>query len=178
MRKYIFWLVTTPIFTLLTSGIAQNPFEGIWEFVDGINAFQVILYDDPDYNDDIHLLGDYRLIERSNGVETLIYKSNYELTPPHNQFLADVGWQIFGRSYSNQSKFSGQVTDNTIDYQLGIDNRKAIIGNLFLELLSIDITCPNCPQRISWKIEKPRGLYIGTADDYNIPTDIVLTKVD
>lgn len=178
MKNYSFWLVINLVITFSTSALAQNPFEGTWEFVNGTNVFQVILYDDPDYNDNIHLLGDYRLIERINGVETLIYKSDYELTPPHNQFLADAGWQIFGGSYSNQTKFSGQVTDNTIDYHLGIDNRRAIIGNLFLELLLIDITCPSCPQRISWKIEKPRGLYIGTADDYNIPTDIILTKVD
>ncbi len=177
MRKRLSYILFVTIILTSQSIKAQNPFAGTWEYLEGNSVFQVSLYDNPNSEDVGRLYGDYKMITRINGIDSLIYKSNFEWDNPFNNEIMIESSKIMGGKVGN--KFSGRVIDNTIDYQLGWRNRKSIEGLLLLEILPMNISCrPNCPQQISWKIEKPRGLHIGTADDYNIPTDIILTKVD
>jgi hypothetical protein len=154
--------------------LSQNPFIGTWEYANNNQVFQVILYNDPDFASANHLIGDYKLIERINGVETLIYKSNFEFDSPVG--LMNVGYEIFGSR--SDKYFSGLVNDNTTDYQLGWRARKTKQGSLLMMILLPDISCPTCINA-KWKITPLQGITFDTVpDEYNIPTDVIMTKVN
>ncbi|WP_296317866.1 DUF6705 family protein [Winogradskyella sp. UBA3174] len=150
--------------------IAQNPnhtpFIGTWEYQENNQIFRITIYEDG--ND---LKGDYWLIDINNGVETILYESDYY------EPGTDFHWRhaIFGGSNDGNLMYA-QIDDNSINYENGPTERKFKKGSLGFTLLPQ--TCSTCPIMAEWKVEPLIGLRSDTEpDNYNIPIDIVMIKV-
>ncbi|QTY25932.1 DUF6705 family protein [Flavobacterium sp. CS20] len=161
MKKIIlnifFIFVTLNIF----SQNINDPFVGTWEWENNNQIFRVILYLDED--EDIR--GDFEMVEvLGNNLESLIYESNKD-----NGFGYKYGPVIFGGS--DGTELGATFTDNTVTHPY---------GQLSGELKMV-IQLSNTPglTTATWQVRRTRGLK--RADDdrtFNIPTNIILTKVD
>ena len=163
---------TILILSLTISSYAQSnldinnltPFVGNWEWVNGNQTFKVEIFIEDNY-----LKGHYKLVETNNGVENEIYKSNIPMG-------GDQGWLfgpvIFGGSYDG-ILFGANIKDNVL-YAEGTHNTKD--GDL--EFIIQD-SCATCPITATWKISKTLGMRsTKTPENFTIPIDIILTKVN
>ena len=148
---------------------AQNPFIGTWKSQNGNEVFYVTFYNDFGTNE---IRGNYKLvIVNSSNIEIEeVYRSN-KLIDGINEWpsclLLDYN--------SSLQRLKGNITDNTIDFSLYNPNRSFKSGDLTVKLLN---GCMGCPLTAEWKIKEPQGIKIEGEPDYNIPTDIILTKVN
>lgn len=159
-------LMLLPILLYGQRDLSYEPFIGTWEHVDGNRIFRVIIYEDEQ-----NLKGDYELVESVNGIETIIYESNYYVP----RLDAYNGHAIFGGTTS-MTRMGGRIEDNTIE------DGNPETGSFLTGSLVINIeprTCLSCPLTASWKVEKNGGMYWSTQPtSFNIPTDIIITKVE
>ncbi len=68
----------------------------------------------------------------------------------------------------NSSTIQGRIMDRTIP------NGK--LEGTFK--LTIQDTCPTCPQTAVWQVRKDQGLLDEQKLEFNVPTDLILTKVE
>ena len=159
MKNIIFTILFTTV-SLFTYSQNEN-FVGTWEWQDGNNIFRVELYIDED-ND---IRGDFEMVEDlGNSQESLIYESNIDIG-----FGLKYGPVIFGGS--DGFEMGAAFTDNTVTHPYGPLRGK----------LKMVIQPSNTPglTTATWQLQRTRGLK--RADDnrtFNVPTDIVLTKVN
>lgn len=145
--------------------------QGTWEYsINSNEIFRVVINlspDNPGFYD-----GDYYKIDTSGTIESIIYESNYSAN--------GIGFgNAFSVSTDNGTLYSGLITDNTYNYQLGIDERNYKPGRVVIKILPQDLLCNPCNMRAEWKVYHMRGLKNPEEPrDFNIPTDIILTKVD
>ncbi|WP_046756594.1 hypothetical protein [Kordia jejudonensis] len=170
------------IFTIIASGLEnffdhelktndkeilqQNPFIGTWEWQNGNRIFRVFLF-----NQNSTTKGHFEMIEVNNGVETTIYKSNkpYNTQTPQN-------WHpvISGGYYENS--FDGRIMDNSLNYEAPQwDGFTLWHSRLRMKILQAN-NCIGCSTTASWKVAYS-DLTPSNKLPLNIPTDIVLTKV-
>ncbi|MBF8151606.1 hypothetical protein ITJ86_17025 [Winogradskyella sp. F6397] len=172
MKNSIYTLLILLLFSCKSQYVlAQNPnhapFIGTWEYQENNQIFRVTIYEDG--ND---LKGDYLLLEIDNGNETIIYESDY--SAPNSDF--NWGYAIFGGSNDGNLMYA-KIDDNSIGYENGVASRKRKRGSLGLTIQPQ--TCSTCPITAEWKVAELQGLKItGEPENYNIPTDIILTKVE
>lgn len=138
----------------------NDPFVGIWEWQNGNQTFRVELFIDED--EDIG--GHYKLTENVNGIEVTIYNSDKPLG-----FGLTWGRTIYGGS--DGTILEAGIDDNTIPRPI----YGTLSGHLTMEIQPIagigQVTA-------TWKVVKMRGLKFDNDNrEFNIPTDIVLTKV-
>ncbi|MEH6537447.1 MAG: DUF6705 family protein [Psychroserpens sp.] len=144
-----------------------TPFVGTWENTNGNQTFRVTFY-----IDNLYVKGDYQLVEVNNGSETLLYKSNFDI--PGTTY--NNGYAIFGGS-KNGTVLGAHIEDNTIGYENG--ERKNKFGDLRLTILPVQPLCLNCTITAEWKIKRSNGVRMSNEPlNYNIPTDMILTKVN
>jgi hypothetical protein len=110
------------------------PFIGIWEHRENDKIFRVTIFKDGG-----HLKGEYKLVEIANGIETILYKSDYFIPG------TDFQWReaIFGGS-EDGVKMGAHIVDNSINYENGLAHRKFKKGNLGFTIQPQ--TCINCPR--------------------------------
>lgn len=161
-------ILTYILFTLLVGCSAttkaqsnNNPFYGTWQYQNGNQTFEVELYYNAEYND---IRGHCKMFEtNANGITTLIYKSNKDL-----DFGLKWGPVIYADSEGNS--LGGHVVDNS----LGLESR--LSGNLEMNILPT--TSPGVI-KATWKVKRGPGLRAhNDTRTFNIPTDIILTKVN
>ncbi|MEH6537448.1 MAG: DUF6705 family protein [Psychroserpens sp.] len=146
-----------------------TPFVGTWENTNGNQIFRVTFY-----IDNLYIKGDYQLVEVDNGSETLLYRSNFDFDI--NGTTYNNGYAIFGGS-DNGILMGAQIEDNTIGYENGERNKKD--GILGFTIQPIPPLCLNCIITAEWKVKTRGGNLIdGDPLIFNIPTDIILTKVN
>jgi hypothetical protein len=171
MKKINLLKKTILIFSILiglNSIYAQNPFLGTWKHINGAETFYVTFYNDFENN---KIRGDYKLVTiDSNNIIQEIYKSN-KLIDGINEWPSCI---FMSTDYSG-NYIKGNITDNTIDFSTYNPNRTFKTGILTVKLLN---GCMGCPLTAEWKIIEPQGIQIEGEPDYNIPTDIILTKVN
>lgn len=142
-----------------------TPFVGNWEWQDGNQTFKVQIYVEDNY-----LKGHYELIETNGMLVTTIYKSNKLL---NSEFDFYFGNAIFGGSHDG-IKFGASIDDNVL-YGDGIHTIKK--GSL--AFIIQEPTCIGCPTTATWKVSILQGLKsTAEPDNFTIPTDITLTKVN
>jgi len=174
MKNSIYTLLILLLFSCKSKQVfaqssAENlaPFIGVWESQTGNQIFRVNFYEDNSY-----LKGDYELVQVSNGTEIILYKSDYYVSGTNLHF----GYAIYGGS-SNGIVLGASIDDNSIDYQNGIADRKRKKGNLKFTIQSQN--CTTCPLTAEWKVTPWKGIRsTDEPENYNIPTDIVMTKVE
>lgn len=137
----------------------QNYYKGTWEYQSGNQKFMVKFWEE-----DGKTLGRYKMITvDANGQQTgVIYtskdkwgNSNY---PPDNEIYAgSTGGLVL----------SGIIHDTTVNDPLS----DFISGDLRMELESFNASTA------TWKVTRSPGIKIDGEPDFNIPTDIILTKV-
>ncbi len=159
MINYFFILFLTPLFCSCQN--INDPFVGTWEWENNNQIFRVILYLDED--EDIR--GDFEMVDvLGNNLESLIYESNKD-----NGFGYKYGPVIFGES--DGTELGAALTDNTVTHPYG-----PLFGELKMEIQPSNTTGLTTA---TWQVRRTKGLK--RADDdrtFNIPTDIILTKVN
>ncbi len=158
------------LFSLLSATKAAsqtNPFIGTWKYQNGSEIFYVTFY-----NERAKIKGKYRkVVVNNNGVEVQeIYRSNKFLTG------STIEWpSCINASYdSTDGEMGGDIVDNTIDFS-NRPGRTFRSGILRIKLLP---SCTGCPITAQWKVIAEQGIQLEGEPDYNIPTDIIITKVD
>jgi len=174
MKKFIYKsiiLIFVLIFSSCKSMHAQSmfnvnhltPFTGNWEWVNGNQSFKVYLYIDNG-----RLKGDYKLVEMTNNSQTIIYSSRVP--------FGNTGY--FATGINGGSRDGITMGSQFADYSwLWNGEDKIKYG-----LLGITIQPANSLGQIitaRWKVEKHSGIRLDTEpDNFVIPTDIVLTKIN
>lgn len=141
-----------------------------WEWTDGTNTFQVEIIDcetlrNQQANGNCMYVK-YKLID-NNGI--IVYTTRE--TPAFNSNTPIGG--VLAAYEENPPILYGQIEDRTdSNYVYGI--------NGMLEIVYIPCQELSCSPQISWKITKPKELVQDPSapDNYNLLTDIILTKVD
>ena len=160
-------------FSLSNLSVAQSdldinnliPFVGNWEWQNGNQTFKVQIFVNDGY-----LKGHYELVETNGMLVTTIYKSNKLLNPDLNFYF---GYAIFGGSHDG-IKFGASIDDNVL-YGDGFHSTKD--GSLDFTIQNP--TCNGCPITATWKITVLQGMKsTDEPENFTIPTDITLTKVN
>ena len=152
------------LFTSIMSFCQTQPFIGTWEYQTGNSIFRVIIAPNTSgHVESAPLMGRYFKVNVDNGVEIIEYSS--DLAPTGN-FLWEPGF--YGFLHTNS------ISDWIVDFTY-TDPSKSKGGNLSIKIN--EATCPTCPLTANWKVTRPSGLRLDNEPlDYNIPTNIVLTK--
>ena len=154
---YSILFVFISINTQAQDTIDLAPFIGNWQWVDGNKTFTVEIYQNYDSTNGNHLAGHYKMEETINNLTVTIYKSN-RLFDHDNLIYGDANTEIF---------FSGSIDDNTTQ---GYVTKRG-----YLRFNILDTT----PVTATWKVERYYGPRMDVEPaNFNIPTDIILTKVD
>jgi hypothetical protein len=164
--KTIINTITIIFFALTINGQNSNltPFVGNWEWQDGNQKFKVEIFIDGE-----NLKGHYELVETINSTTTTIYKSNKLLNQELDFYF---GYAIFGDSVDG-IKFGASIDDNVL---LNNGNNNIKKGSL---AFTIQNNTLGQPITASWSIKSSFGLKSTEEPvEFNIPTDIVLTKVE
>ncbi|WP_179317951.1 DUF6705 family protein [Winogradskyella undariae] len=142
-----------------------NPFVGTWQHQNGNEVFKINIWLNTDSND---IEGHFKkVIVDSDGNEiSVIYTSegfyDTEQTVPY--------YSVFSASYTqNSNTIVGPIMDRTIP------NDK-LEGTFSLTLQNNCINCP--PNTAIWKVKKDQGLRPLGEPDFNVPTDLILTKLE
>lgn len=96
----------------------------------------------------------------------------YETAETIGIFDKDFGGAL-GSHIDNQPYLRGLIIDKSdTNYAYGIEG--------MLKLTYIPCEGVLCSPQLQWELKKPKELlyFQGAPDDYNLPTDIILTKVD
>lgn len=154
-----------------------TPFLGTWEWQDNNQIFRITLWKE-EYNENENgnrpsffwdeIKGHFELVEigQSGGqFETTIYTSQRKIGQSNTDWFP-----VIDGASNNGINFEGLIYDNSVPYDPNYIT--GVRGNLILTII------PNSqPQQMDWKVTLPQGMY-GTDQptEFNIPTDIVLTK--
>ncbi|TYB69017.1 hypothetical protein ES677_14485 [Bizionia gelidisalsuginis] len=153
------------------------PFLGTWEWQNGNQIFRVTLWKEEQVENENgnrpsfywdQIKGHYEMVQLGQSgqqLETVIYTSQKKI----GQSTSDWFPVISGRGVDGMN-FDGTVYDNSVVY-----NPKYITG--VRGILKLDIIPSTIPSQMEWKVTLPQGMY-GTDQptEFNIPTDIILTK--
>ncbi|WP_026704512.1 DUF6705 family protein [Flavobacterium soli] len=168
MKKNILLSILFIIFGLLsiTKASSQtNPFIGTWKYQNGNEIFYVTFFQVRS-----KIEGNYRkVLVNNNGIETQeIYRSNKFFNG------TTIEWPTCFFISSDSTSLGGTINDNTIDFS-NHPGRSYKSGILSVKLLP---SCNACPVTAEWKVKRAQGIQLEGEPDYNIPTDIILTKVN
>jgi|AntRauMFilla1563_2_1112583.scaffolds.fasta_scaffold12618_2 hypothetical protein len=159
-----------------TNNPLHAQFVGTWEYnLPGNQIFRLIIWEDSEPNphsNEYFLRGHYELVEVNINSETLIYTSN----PP--DVANGLKWPYaFGGRVNLQDDgtyiFSAQ-------YREVHPTGSGLRGWSAIKRVS---SCLGCPAKISWKIERTKGLRFNRTGsplptDFTVPNNIELTKVN
>jgi hypothetical protein len=174
MKHAIYLLFLLPLVALAQPSkvTALYAFHGTtWEWTDGAKTFQVKLFDfsyvinEP--LDGLTFFLSYKMTDVSGNI---LYKTR----PALLRYKGNLPFGgILGASDSPTPNLYGQIDDySNSNYEYSIPG--------MLEIVYIPCNGLACPPQISWKISKPKEIVKDpdSPDDYNLPKDIVLTKVN
>ncbi|MUV03200.1 hypothetical protein GN157_05705 [Flavobacterium rakeshii] len=164
--KKIFLVLFAIMATSFTNGVTAqtlpNPYTGTWEHQNGNQKFILSIWVDSNNI----MLGHYKMITVDNkGQQTgIIYNSKKEV---HNSGI-DWPHAVYFGDMSNgyPQTLGGPITDNTVN------NQRGFIKGLF-------VFTPNYPlgSTAQWEVKKAQGVREPNEPDFNIPNNILLTKV-
>jgi hypothetical protein len=162
MKKYILIVIVAFLHSFNLN--AQSPFQGTWKWDNNNNRLYVYILSKTLNNGDKVLRVDYKLVSINNNVETEIYSSKI-----NGQFFWAGAFLA-----EHPTSASGMINDKTHP-----NTEDGIEGRFSLEIIS---QTSGLQPQLKWKIRKFSD-YIQPAtttnppDDFNLPTDIVLTKI-
>jgi hypothetical protein len=169
MKKALFFLMSITLMSVSSkqdtaASQQSNPFLGTWQHQEANNNFIVSIWQD---NEGI-VKGHYKMITvNSNGVQTgVVYNSKKEIGS------SGYNWPhvLYAGQYDNNYIIGGNIIDNTVN------NPRGFIEGQF-SMKTTGVLCTSCPQTAVWKVKKDQGLREPGEPEFNVPTDITLTKV-
>ncbi len=151
----------------------NNNLIGTWEYSFSLNeVFRVVIY--QDIENPRFLNGDYYRVDISGSSEQIVYESDFDFV-----IYNDSYGNAFSVATNDGITYSGLIKDNTYNYQLGPLERDTKPGRVVIKILPLDILCNPCNIQAEWKVYHMRGLKNPEEPrEFNIPTDIILTKVN
>src|SRR5690606_2361326 len=142
-----------------------------WQWTDGTNTFQVTLLDSGfERNESVDGFTFFLIYKMIDNLGNVIYETRPAIIN-YNGNLPFGG--ILGASNDPVPNLYGQIDDySDLNYVYSIQG--------MLEIIYLPCQGLGCSSQISWKITKPKELVQDPSapDDYNLPRDIVLTKVN
>ncbi len=144
---------------------AQNPFHGTWEWQNGNQTFRVFLFEQNSTTK-----GHFEMVENNNGTETVVYTSD----KPYNSAMTQHWHPVINVGMNSDSvSLDGRILDNSYDYE-----STSFAGyDLCESWLNMKIVSANNPTTATWKVNY-YDIIPNNAPPINIPTDIVMTKVE
>ncbi|MUV03201.1 hypothetical protein GN157_05710 [Flavobacterium rakeshii] len=164
MKKAFLTLFTITIALFTTTNVfAQaNPYAGTWEHQNGNQKFILSIWVDSNNI----MLGHYKMITVDrNGQQTeTVYNSKKEVGNSGIDWPYTVYFGDMSNGYSQS--FGGPIIDNTVNNQRGFIEEQFIFT-------------PNSPlgSTAQWEVKKMQGVREPNEPDFNIPNNILLTKV-
>ena len=165
-------IIYSILFVLISiNTLAQNenisPFIGTWEWQEDNKRFIVEIY----YKYGNALEGNFKMEETTaNGLTSVIYTSN--------KLIGTIGEvNYYNHGFSGHSENGVFLWGTIVDRVLCGDGfHTPKMGSLGLTIQS---SCSTCPTTATWVIEGTYGLHLESEpDEFTIPTDIILTKID
>jgi hypothetical protein len=174
MKKFktnilLFIFCTIP-FQVFSQESRINPFVGTWQNINGDKLFSVIFW----FEEDAGLIGHYKMyqLDELGNIESTIYSSSTVVAVDNSLWPP---YAIYGSpSTSGTLTYKGRIIDNSI-----ISNQYSKIKRGILNMSIHQNTCVGCPITATWVVTKDD---VGVRMDnesptFNIPTNIILTKV-
>ncbi|HNU59092.1 MAG TPA: hypothetical protein PKI08_03960 [Aquaticitalea sp.] len=155
-----------------------TPYLGVWEWQNGNQTFRVTLWkvemeeyengNRPSYYVD-NIQGHYEMVQQGQpggSIEETVYTSQKKIGNSITDWFPVIGVYAY-----DNNQCGGIVYDNSVEgypnYPMGIR------GGLKLNLIQ------GTPLQMEWKVTLPEGMYGNDQPtEFNIPTDIILTKVE
>lgn len=164
MKIFKYTIINVLFFLTFFVSNSQNPFHGTWEWQDGNQIFRVFLFSQNDTTK-----GHFELVVVNNGAETIIYTSN----KPYNSNMTQHWHPVINVGLNNDGvSLDGRILDNSYDYEHpDFDQYDLWDSNLKMKIISTN------PTTATWKVNYS-GLTPSNAPPINIPTDIIMTKVE
>jgi hypothetical protein len=141
----------------------RNDFLGTWEWQNNNVIFRVNFFNESDGDGTFSLGGHFTMLESdNNGNETILFTSDRPIENTNQNWLPMINGGRY-LDYIDSYRFS--LRDNTTN--------DFLLGTLDLKFLDV----PNgSPLQISWKL-RIDGM-ANEDQNFNVPTDITLTKVE
>lgn len=162
MKTIYFYLITIISIFSFNPMIGQpqliDAFEGTWQYKSGNQVFILSLWKNSQ-----NYKGHYKLItvDGNGNPVSILYNSNKPYgTSGENWF------PVIQTSLANNGIIGGSIIDNSIN-----THEKFLQGIIKITLINSN------PLTVNLKISKSKGLRPADEPEFNIPTDIVLTKV-
>jgi hypothetical protein len=174
MKKIIYLLLLLPL-AIPAQTSQLTPLQVFhntnWEWTDGTNTFTVTLLDSD--------------FERNKPLEGLTFFLTYKMVDNSGNTIYETRPSVI--SYDGSLPFGGILTayDETPSMLYGQIDDFSHPNNEYgiqamLKIVYIPCQGTGCSPQISWKISKPVEIVVDPSapDDYNLPKDIILTKVN
>lgn len=160
MRVVFLLIVLAFVSTSLNAQQLLNPYKGLWHYQNGNLDFQVVLWQDG-----AEMFGHFKMVEVNEMGDqiNLVYTSRktfFDGTPMSPEIYGGI----------NELGLTGIIHDNTIANL----NRDSKNGEIIIKLVP---SCSGCGLQASWKIDTHIEVTLENEPPFNIPTDIVLTKI-
>lgn len=174
MKNKILYILILASLSIQAQNLSPlNDFVGIWENDNGTETFQVELFIALNsFSQENYIRGHYKLTDNATG--NIIYKSN-------KTFVNSLGetitiWPLIGVWYDGVDNLvGGTVLDNSTSNYVNTDQGGLLRCNLSLTLQN---TCSGCTPQLVWEVSRMMGTIVGPMFEPNIPTDLILTKVE
>ena len=179
LKLIIFFLIISQFAnaqTQIVNSNSSNPFLGTWEWQNGNQIFRVNLWGDTNKA----ISGHFQMLQitqNSNGqnIATVIYTSD----KPYNSVMTEHWHPVInvGLGWNRNDILQGRILDNSMNYESS-EYDGFEFWQAWLEMKIIPSNnCNECPLTATWKVQY-KDLTPSNAMPLNIPTDIILTKVN
>ena len=150
-----------------TGVLQQDMLSGTWKYQNGNEVFIVNIWKEGN-----GVRGHFRkvIVDSTGNEVSVVYKSNRKLGPGSNYDWPPAIYTANAGVY----KINAIITDNTIPDTLNTTGY--IDGYLKMVVLNPSCYTSGCTLQAQWTVKKRPGLRIAGEPDFNIPTNIILTK--
>jgi len=164
--KNLKYIITILIFTLISinSNAQSSPFHGTWEWENGNQIFRVNLWLD-EYG---ATSGHFEMVEVNNNIETTIYTSD----KPYNSAMSQHWHPVISAGWNGNHILSGRIMDNSLDYE-DPQYDGLTLWTAWLEMKTISYNPTKAKWTVQWYDLIPDNIL-----PLNVPTDIIMTKVN
>jgi hypothetical protein len=180
MKTKLIILLTLIITSTSIFSQDHNSLIGTWQWENGNQRFELSLYREYRVSDNENFStidGDFTMYQTDNsGNETVLYTSDRPINPndPNSMNFPPA---ITGGAYKTYINSTGEKRYNFwLMDTVGLPNEKIHDAELWLKIIYPDLNS-NDPLQLEWQL-KPRHMIGSPIDEYNVPIDITLTKIE
>ena len=172
MKTKIIILLTLLITSTSLFSQGHNSLTGTWEWTNNNQRFVLNIWDSGKTID-----GHFTMYQTDgSGNETILYTSDRPVNPADPNSI-NYPPALTGGAYKTYRQGTGEKRYNFwLTDTIGIPNEKGHDAELWLKIIYPDLNSSD-PLQLEWEL-KPRTLIGSPIEEYNVPIDITLTKVE